>query len=176
MNTASDFTITPDTRVGELLESRPDLEEVLLGLSPRYKALQNPVLRRTVARVASLRQVAIVGNIPLNDLIRELRRAAGQDDALFQETESDAGPEWAVDGTPVATLDIRPSVAAGEHPMELVMNALKELAPGEILELKAPFVPAPLMDLAEKQGFRSVTRSQTEERVLIWFYDGRNGG
>jgi hypothetical protein len=35
--------ITPDSRVGELLERWPHLEDVLIELSPRYRALKNPV-------------------------------------------------------------------------------------------------------------------------------------
>ncbi len=73
--------ITPDTKVGPLLENRPELESVLMEISPKYTALKNPVLRRTVAKVATLRQVARVGDVPLADLIRKLREAAGLEPA-----------------------------------------------------------------------------------------------
>ncbi len=51
-------SITPDSRLGDLLERWPGLEDVLLELSPHFRALRNPVLRRTVAKVATLRQVS----------------------------------------------------------------------------------------------------------------------
>ncbi|HOK52235.1 MAG TPA: DUF1858 domain-containing protein [Bacteroidales bacterium] len=41
--------ITPQTKVGELLEAYPQLEAKLLELSPKFGHLKNPVLRRTVA-------------------------------------------------------------------------------------------------------------------------------
>ena len=69
--------IAPDTRVGALLEARPDLEDTLVSLSPSFAALRNPVLRRTVAAIATLRQVAQVGKLPLAELINRLREAAG---------------------------------------------------------------------------------------------------
>ena len=59
-----ELTITPDSKIGELLEAYPDLESTLLRLSPAFRHLKNPVLRRTVAKVASLRQVAAVGGVP----------------------------------------------------------------------------------------------------------------
>jgi hypothetical protein len=46
-------SVTPASRIGELLERWPHLESVLTELSPHLKALRNPVLRRTVAKVAT---------------------------------------------------------------------------------------------------------------------------
>jgi hypothetical protein len=70
-------TITPDSRLGELLERWPALEDVLVQLSPHFRALRNPVLRRTVAKVATLRQVSSVSGVALGVLIERLRAGAG---------------------------------------------------------------------------------------------------
>jgi len=51
----------PNTKVGELLDTYPQLEAFLLSLSPAFAKLRKPILRKTVARVASLQQTAIVG-------------------------------------------------------------------------------------------------------------------
>jgi len=50
--------LTPATKVADLLESWPELEEVLIAHAPAFRRLKNPVLRRTVARVATLEQAA----------------------------------------------------------------------------------------------------------------------
>jgi len=50
--------ITPETRLAALLEALPELEETLYGLSPAYKKLKNPVLRKTVGRVATDQHLA----------------------------------------------------------------------------------------------------------------------
>ena len=73
--------ITPATKVAELLESWPELEPVLVAQAPAFRRLKNPVLRRTVARVATLEQAAGVGGVAVRDLVAALRRAAGLDDA-----------------------------------------------------------------------------------------------
>src|SRR5512140_2220267 len=90
--------LTPELKVSELLESYPELEPVLLGLSPSFEALRNPVLRRTVAKLATLQQVARVGNIGLGTLVGRLREAAGQAGANV-DLEPTAGerPAWARD-------------------------------------------------------------------------------
>jgi ABC-type thiamine transport system ATPase subunit len=72
-----DATITPETQVAELLERWPALEPVLVSISPHFEALRHPVLRRTVAKVATLRHAAQVSGVPLVDLVTRLREAAG---------------------------------------------------------------------------------------------------
>ena len=53
--------INPD----RLLEHCPELEDELLALSPAFAKLKNPILRRTVAKVATLCQAAGTGEIPV---------------------------------------------------------------------------------------------------------------
>ena len=55
--------ITPETKVGALLDAYPELEAVLIELAPPFRKLKNPVLRRTVARLTSLAQAAKVGRL-----------------------------------------------------------------------------------------------------------------
>ena len=44
--------ITSQTKVAVLLEHFPELEETLIAMAPPFKKLRNPVLRRSVAKVA----------------------------------------------------------------------------------------------------------------------------
>ena len=140
-----------------LLKDYPQLEEVLIDMSPSFKKLRNPVLRRTVARVATLRQVAQVGNIPVGQLVNALRRHAGLA-ALADSQTSDADAEsepplWFDPAKIVSRLDARPMIEAGRQPMGTVMASLRKLEPGQIYELITPFEPAPLIDMARRQGF-----------------------
>jgi hypothetical protein len=59
--------ITPSTKVGDMLDNYPELEETLIGIAPPFKKLKNPFLRKTVAKVATLKHIASVGNVPLNE-------------------------------------------------------------------------------------------------------------
>ena len=84
---SKEIVIGPRTRVGELLETWPELEKVLMELSSSFRKLQNPVLRRTVGKVATLQQIAVVGNIPVQSIVNVLRKEVGQDEAIL------SGPE-----------------------------------------------------------------------------------
>jgi len=72
------LSITPDTKIAELLDAYPQLEEVLVQQSPHFTALKNPVLRRTVAKVATLAKAAQMGGVPIRQMILALRQAVGQ--------------------------------------------------------------------------------------------------
>jgi len=168
--------ITPESRIGELLERWPGLEAVLVDLSPHFKALANPVLRRTVARVATLRQVSTVSGVPLGVLVERLRAAAGLSPADVGPEEPGAPterPAWAVEEAVTRTLDARASIEAGEHPMPRVMADLAKLEASQVYELVTPFVPAPLLDLARGRGFAS--HSVTEAPGLVRSYFRREG-
>lgn len=164
--------ITPETKVGELLTHYPELEELLLQFSPAFATLKNPILRRTVAQVTSLRQAAKVGNANIVEMVNTLRRAAGQsisDENLLIESEN---ARVALAGkaptTITFTLDVRPVLEKGEHPKELVMKEANRLQAGECMELLTPFPPVPLIELLEKKGF-AVTMVEPGDGVVRTF-------
>jgi hypothetical protein len=168
--------ITPDSRLGDLLARWPGLEDVLLEISPHFRALRNPVLRRTVAKVATLRQVASVSGVPLGVLIERLRAGAGLAPAPFAEEQREASgerPAWAVEAAVARTHDARAAIEAGEHPMPRVMADLAALAGAEVYELLTPFVPAPLVDLARGKGFAA--HSVVESDALVRTFFRRSG-
>jgi hypothetical protein len=164
-------TITPDSRLGELLERWPVLEEVLLELSPHFKALKNPVLRRTVAKVATLRQVSTVSGVALGVLVERLRAGAGLAPAAVAEAEEAPAepPAWADERSVTRTHDARAAIEAGEHPMQRVMADLAALGEGDVYALVTPFVPAPLMDLARGKGFVAYSVREGEGLVRTFF-------
>ena len=61
--------IGPETTVGAMIEAYPELESVLVEMAPAFAKLRNPVVRRTVAKVATLEQAAKIGGISLQAMI-----------------------------------------------------------------------------------------------------------
>ncbi|HET8539134.1 MAG TPA: DUF1858 domain-containing protein [Anaeromyxobacter sp.] len=168
-------TITPESKIGELLERWPQLEAVLLDLSPHFEALRSPVLRRTVARIATLRQVSSVSGVALGVLVTRLRAGAGLAPAAIEEEAGGAAPErpaWADEREVARTHDARAAIEAGEHPMPRVMTDLAALADGEVYALVTPFVPAPLVDLARGKGFAAFSVAEGDALVRTYFRRG----
>ncbi len=168
----ANLIITPDTKVAELLKVYPQLEDVLIEISPSFRKLKNPVLRKTVAKVATLRQVAIVANIPLADLINDLRGEVGQEAAENIETAKSASsekPDWFKKDKIITTFDARAMLEKGKQPLGTVMKDLRDIKEDDIYELITPFEPAPLIDKAREKGFDAWTTS-TELKVFKTYF------
>ncbi len=149
--------ITAGTKVAALLSEHPELEDLLISMSPAFVKLRNPVLRRSVARVATLRQAAAVGDLEVAELVNELRVAAGQDplaEMAVEEVEYfGPTPDW-FDGSAVTKVlreqDIDPDVV----PIKPLLRAVRDLDDGEIVELITDHLPAPGSDILRRRGHR----------------------
>ena len=168
----SDFQISPETKIGALLERFPELEKTLLEMAPEFRKLRNPVLRKTIARVTSLRQASTVAKIPLAEMINRLRSEAGIQEGFVLEGEdgsmSKETPPWFSPSRITKSLDARPMLDKGEQPVNKVFADCKNLKAGEIYELITPFLPAPLIDAAKEKGY--LTWSKKEEKKVFKTY------
>ena len=164
--------ITPKTRVGELLDAYPELESVLLELSPAFKKLKNPVLRKTVGKVATLQQAASLGNITVTEVINTLRTEVGQQ--LFEGTDSNdeinyKQPGWYDPDKVSVTFNASPLIDSGQNPMQEVLGQLELTKGGEIFLLTTPFVPAPIIELISKKGYSHYCITSNEGQCTTYF-------
>lgn len=155
--------ITPETKIAELLEANPQLEDVLIQLSPHFKALKNPILRKTVAKVATLERASQMSGIPVRRLVATLREAVG----LPGEPGADVGPEltpavvdavapaWFDEAKVALRIDADALLAKGEVPLPRVHQAVREVPAGALLCVRSAFRPAPLLEALHKAGHRT---------------------
>lgn len=163
------ITITPDTKVGDLLEAYPALETVLIEIAPVFTKLRNPVLRKTIAKVTTLKQAAAVGNVSLGEMINTLRKAVGQEISGSSINDDWRNDGKEIQGNPVITYDAREDLERGVHPVARVMGDLNKLNPGETYLLITPFTPAPLIDKAKDKGFKSTSRKISDDKYETYF-------
>lgn len=166
--------ITPKTKVLELIENYPQLEEVLIQYAPAFKNLKNPVLRRTVAKIATLQQAAAIGNVKVEELVNRLRKEVDQE---FLTAESGGGynyvkPAWFTTDKVNQQLNASEMLAVGEHPVNQVISDLNKLGEDTIYLLIAPFLTAPLIDKATSLGFQHWVNQVSSEEFRIYFSRG----
>jgi hypothetical protein len=164
--------ITPDTKIGALLESYPALEPVLTGMSPAFEKLRNPVLRRTVAKVATLEQAAKMGGVSLAEMVRKLREAAGEsgDAVVAGPTASDAmDSRWLMDCEVTEEIDATAMLERGVHPIGRVRECAARLEPGQAIRLTSPFRPEPLLDTMRRAGLAVYCEQMGPDRFVSWF-------
>jgi hypothetical protein len=165
--------ITPKTKIYDLLESYPQLEDVLISAAPQFKKLKNPVLRKTITKITTLSHAAVIGGLNVEELVNTLRTEAGQLNAVAFETELvnfiTTKPEWFNDPLVNKTIDIRDMLHAGEQPVHEVLSAIKKLGSNEILKVVAPFIPAPLIEKSLSLGYKYWLNKKSEEEFFVYF-------
>jgi uncharacterized protein (DUF2249 family) len=72
----------------------------------------------------------------------------------------------------LTTFDVRPILARGEHPLDEALRLVDAMAPGDELELFAPFEPRPLMERLRGRGCE-VTAELHQE---VWVVRAGKGG
>lgn len=161
--------INPETRLSDLLEAYPDLEEVVLQWAPALAGLKNPVLRKAVAESATLEQAARLGNASPADLVAGLRKLTGQHAQQPAVSSSCGGgcshnygppkepvgpaPEWVKLNSVRYSIDADQMLATGVHPIGKVRECAATLAPGESVRMTVGFRPEPLLENLRQAGF-----------------------
>ncbi len=167
------LVITPKTKIYDLLQSYPQLEDVLIGMAPQFKKLKNPVLRRTITKITTLNQAATIGGLNVEELVNTLRKEIGQEnirELSVTETQYQTDrPDWFSEKKVVNSIDIRDMLHAGEQPVHEVLSAIKKLGDGELLEVIAPFIPAPLIDKSLSLNCRHWLKKESDEKFVIYF-------
>jgi hypothetical protein len=168
----NELIITPKTKVNQLLESYPELENILIEYAPAFKKLKNPVLRKTVAKVTSLQQAAAIANVNVEELINHMRKEVGQD--LYSEASAvnynTTKPEWYDEKLVQEELDAKKMLDSGEQPVNQAISDLKKIDNGTIYKVLAPFLPAPLIDKASSLRIKHWVVKEKDDSFIIYFY------
>jgi hypothetical protein len=165
--------ILPSTKVAQLLDVYPELEQLLIRMAPPFKKLKNPILRKSVAKVATLKQAAIAGRLDLFSMINLLREAVGQAPLDATETISEddylgTAPGWFDQSCVASSIDDRTG-DSDEMAITRVLNALKNLGEHQVVELTTTFLPAPGIDAARKKRILTWTVREEEEHYRTYF-------
>ena len=121
--------LTPKTKIDDLLGKYPFLLEFFLSKSRRYKLLKNPVTRKTIGKVATMAQVASLGDLDINtllsDIADEIRAKTGNEVEIGRYGAAGAAPD---EGPAVAPEDSRAR-------QEILKGIIRDLQAGEDMEI-----------------------------------------
>lgn len=150
--------ITSKSKLIDVLNEYPQLEEQVIQAAPAFKNLKNPILRRTVGRMATIEKVAQIGGLDLTTFVNLMRRQAGQPELVRSEVDTPRAverpvieePDW-IKGEPQFVLDGKELLAGGGVPVNRVNELLPQLEAGGFLLLVTDFEPAPMIDAMKLQ-------------------------
>lgn len=151
------MNITSTTKIGDLLAEYPALEEKIIRIAPPFKNLKNPVLRKTVGKLATLEKAAQIGHLDVSEFVNMLRKEVGQDkietEASITINWQEGEPEW-IKEQPADIIDGTEMLGRGEHPLSKINEIMKNLEQDQFVLLKTNFKPIPLIEAMEKQNYK----------------------
>ncbi|HEY9363247.1 MAG TPA: DUF2249 domain-containing protein [Chitinophagaceae bacterium] len=167
--------INSQTKIAALLKHHPDALEAIIKLSPDFKKLRNPVLRKLMAGRTTIAMASKIGGCKPEDFFEKLKPFGFEADdskPVEEEKEDRPIPDFIkeLDTSKVIPLDVRSMLAIGNDPLKLIQETVKSLQAGQVLKIINTFEPTPLVKLLEKQGFQSYTYFGEEDLVETYFY------
>lgn len=168
--------INPQTKIAALLKHHPDALEAIITLSPDFKKLRNPILRKLMAGRTSISMASKIGGCKPEDFFEKLKPYGFEADTTPQLEEELAEqktlPQFIkeVQEAHIVKLDVREMLAGGNDPLKLIQQKVKELQQGQVLKIVNTFEPTPLIKLLEKQGFQTYVDVVDKDLVETYFY------
>ncbi|MBI5695650.1 MAG: DUF438 domain-containing protein [Nitrospirae bacterium] len=132
--------INANTKLSAVLATYPFLKEFLIGLNPSFRSLDNPVMMRTLGRVATLGQVAMVGGMEPDRLIEkvalEIMKSTGQAVAV---TSAELSQEERASILKVIIEDLHKGVELGILKKRF-LDLIKDVSPSEIAHMEQTLI------------------------------------
>ena len=153
--------INEQTKIAALLKHHPDALETIVTLSPDFKKLRSPILRKLMAGRTSIAMASKIGGCRPEDFFKALAPLGFETDNAVASPQEDASkknspkPEYLKNIGPerLVNFDVRAILAAGDDPLKQIQQKIKSLLPGQVLVIVNNFEPVPLIKLLERQGF-----------------------
>jgi len=166
--------INANTKIASILNERADALDVIVSISPRFEKLRNPFLRKIMAARTNLAMASKIGGCSVANFINKLKPLGFEIDSnilpVNKEKENMPAFMLTMQKEQVKELDVRPLIASGKDPLNLIIQNIKQLEPGQVLKVVNSFYPEPLTRLLKKQGFDSFADVINDDLVETYFH------
>lgn len=137
--------ITSNTKIAAILKHNSAALEAIVSLSPKFEKLRNPILRKLMAGRASISMASKIGGCSINEFFTKLQPLGFDADVTVPviAEEKKQAPDLIRSLTPedIVILDVRPVIASGKDPLNIILEKFKSLQPGQVLKLLNSFEP-----------------------------------
>lgn len=169
--------INEQTKIAKLLKYHPDALETIITLSPDFKKLRNPILRKLMAGRTSIAMASKIGGCSPEDFFRALQPLGFEyntETTLHQKEafQQQPIPEFlkSLEPTQLIVFDVRQMLSEGNDPLTDIQQKIKDLKEGQVLNIINTFEPVPLIKLLEKQGFEVFVNQIEPTYYETFFY------
>lgn len=173
--------INVNTKIASIIKHNAAALEAIISISPRFVKLRNPVLRKVIAGRTSIATASKLGGCSVDDFFTTLQPLGFDIDKNINLKEQELKPTTLPDffktisKEKIIELDVRPVIESGKDPLQIILDKVKGIRVGEVLQIVNSFEPTPLIHLLGKQGFKSFTEHINETLINTYFYKTTTG-
>lgn len=166
--------ISADTKIASIVKENPLALEAIVSISKAFEKLRNPYLFRLMAKRASIQMACKIAGCKISDFYEKLRPLGfDQDISAKISTETiiekkEIFPD--LSSLKLIQLDVRPILEKGLDPLQEILAKVNVINDKQVLEIINSFLPIPLINLLEKQGFLSEIVTQENDLSIVRFY------
>ena len=168
------MTINVNTKIAAIIKQHPDALDAIISISPKFEKLRNPILRNLITGRASITTASKIGGCSVNMFFEKLKHLGLEIETLTIPVaeEKKEFPDFitSLKKEQVVELDVRPVIASGKDPLNIITEKVKTNKVGQVLKIINSFEPVPLMLLLEKQGFAVYAHVINDNLVETYFY------
>ncbi len=166
-------TINANTKIGTIINGNKEALEAIIRISPRFEKLRNPILRKFIANRTSIAAASKIGGCSVEDFFKALEPLGIAIDRSVKLPEEKKGkvPEWinTISDKDIFDLDVRPVIEGGKDPLNIIMQKVKTIQPGQVLKIINSFEPTPLIQLLGKKGFETFVDEKPAGQFNTYF-------
>ena len=171
--------INSHTKIATILKQHPVALEAIVAISPRFKKLRNPVVRKLIAGRTTIAMASKIGGCTVTDFYKtlqplgfELSEPMGTNVTATNKKMPDFMQN--IQHMAIIEFDVRFILDGGNDPLQQNLTKIKSLQQGQVLKVINSFEPIPLMVLLKKQGFDAYAEIINDNLVHTFFYKINN--
>lgn len=168
------MTINANTKIASILRQNPKALDVITSISPKFEKLRNPLLRKVMAGRTTLTAACRLGACSMEDFFLKLEPLGFEVDRNLASAEEAKIPAPAFITSLIKEqlieIDVRPVIASGKDPLNLIMGKVKTIQTGQVLKIINTFEPTPLILMLKEKGFETYVDNLSDNLIETYFH------
>ncbi len=162
--------VVASSNIKETLDKYPQLKNVLMELSPKFKKMQNPVLYNTLARFANFSDASRMTGLSICEILHAINEYIGTKEELLKIMPEciDDNEDIALKSVDITWNESNELYIYNTDTMEELMEKVSQLKPGENIIVISKEKPDELLKVAHGLGLLFSLEENREYRVSIF--------
>jgi NitT/TauT family transport system substrate-binding protein len=160
------------SNVKEILDKYPELKDVLLKLSPKFKRIQNPVMYNTLARFATFIDAAKVTGVSICEILHTINSYLGVEEKLvnsmpecIKEKKDEMETKY---GEEISWQESKELYILNDNTYDDIVEKLSKLKPQHNIIIISADMPEVIIKVIEGLGYKYNLTKSHEYRLSVF--------